>query len=87
MRHSQELQSEHARDLICAWALATEAVLGIGDPDKVEAVFQTARRQAEGWSDEHRSSQLLAVADGGLPSEIFNPEFIRRYRRARVVPE
>jgi hypothetical protein len=81
MRQSPELQREHARDLICAWALATEALIGTCDPDTVELMFNTARDRASGWSDERRAAELQAVLSGELTATIFNSEFVQRYRR------
>jgi hypothetical protein len=81
MRQSSELQSENARDLIVAWALTTEALLGTGDPEIVESIFKNARQHASQWSDERRSRELQAVLSGEATEAIFNPEFIRSYRR------
>jgi hypothetical protein len=81
VRQSRELQREHARDLICAWALATEAILGTCDPDRIEAMFEAARDAASEWSDERRDRELQEVLDGRLTASIFNPEFVRAYRQ------
>jgi hypothetical protein len=81
LRQSRELQREHARDLICAWALATEAILGACDPDRIEAMFDAAREAASDWSDERRERELQDVVEGRLTAAIFNPEFVRAYRQ------
>jgi hypothetical protein len=81
VRQSRELQREHARDLICAWALATEAILGTCDPDRIEVMFEAARHAASEWSEERRERELQDVLDGRLTASIFNPEFVRAYRQ------
>jgi hypothetical protein len=84
MRQSPELQREHARDLICAWALATEALLGTCDADTVELMFNTARERAELWSDDQKAKELQAALAGELTATIFNAEFVQKYRRERL---
>jgi hypothetical protein len=81
MRQSPELQREHVRDLICAWALATEALVGTCDPDTVELMFNTARERASLWSDEDKARELHAVVSGELTRTIFNATFVENYRR------
>jgi hypothetical protein len=81
LRQSRELQREHARDLICAWALATEAILGTCGPDRIEAMFEAAKEAAAEWSDERRDAELRDVLAGRLTASIFNPDFISAYRQ------
>ena len=82
MRQSPELQREHTRDLICAWALATEALLRTADPDALERIFTAAQERAamESGSDD----QLRAAVNGSLAAEIFSPEFLQQCRRELV---
>jgi len=81
MRPSPELQRENARDLVCAWALATEELLATCDPDKLSDMFETAKERASEWTDEQKAANTRAATDGSLTARIFSAKFIARYRR------
>ncbi len=82
MRQSPELQREHARDLICAWALVTESLLGACDAETIERMFEAAKARTEGWSEERRAAELTSALSGELTATVFNPEFVAGYRRS-----
>jgi hypothetical protein len=85
IRPSREVQREHARDLICAWAMATERLLSVCDPDAVEAMFATARAHAEARAaatHDRRRRERDALLTGRLAADVFTERFVRRCRRA-----